>query len=87
MTFNSIPSLLTRTISSAANDQSVEICISTNEGYILLATMVKDLDEDDYVLITHGTNLQDYILSWQDYQEFIKVVDQVYEYLKINEKK
>lgn len=87
MIFNTIPSLLTRTISHSASDQSVEICISTAEGYVLLATMTKDLNEDDYVLITHGTNLQDYILSWQDYQEFIKVVDQVYEYLKINEKK
>lgn len=87
MTFEVNPSLLLRNVSTAATDPSVEISIKTAEGYILIATMVKDLEEDDFVLITHGTNLQDYILSWQDYQDFIKTVDYVYEQLKINEKK
>ena len=58
------------------------LAVKTTEGEVPIAEIVWNDLYNDVSIQTIGSRLQDYIISYDDYVNFVKVVDDAYDLLR-----
>lgn len=55
-----------------------EMLISTQtpEGMLVITSILWDKERQMTYLKTNGTKLQDYLVTWEDFKDFIKLIDE-----------
>lgn len=65
-------------LDDAGNNAKMVISVQTTDGLLPVATIQADGELQEFCVKTISTRMQDYIVTWDDFKNFIRLVDEAY---------